>query len=269
MENEKIDAYNEFPPSVKNMITMSNITSATKAKDVLDKSALRLAANYLLDQLVKEYKKSAQAFIDLDIMLANFDKETAKMVSDTSRELGNMMISTDTARKARIDNAIEECKSKGNTDGVEKLEKMKGAIDDAYNLDKFIEFCSHVKIKKFDLEKPSRIYSYFTTKYANHENNINDIRMCPDILDRHIPNNHENNLKLCLAFCKYTMNMSPDNVEEHTFMYYFIRNIITIDRINPKGMSYETMDETSKAYYDGFIANINKCISNLTNRTTK
>ena len=62
------------------------------------------------------------------------------------------------------------------------------------------------------------------------------------------------------------MNFSPDNIEDHTFMYYFIRNIILIDRINPKGKLYETMDEKSKKFYDGFIENLKKCISNLNDR---
>lgn len=264
MNGESVNAYKEFPSSIKQMLVTANVNSAGNM--YVNNQILKSAANLLLDNLTEEYKKSANEFVDLEIMLVNFNKGASAIVDDTSKELGSMMMDTDTVRKQSIDAAIENCKTSGNLEGVEKLEKMKSSIDDAYNLDDFIEFCKHVKIKKFDLEKPSRVYSNFINKYTNHKNNITDIRICPDILDRHIKSDHVSNVKLCLAFCKYTMNMSPDNVNDHTFMYYFIRNIITLDRLNPKGVVYDTMDNASKKFYDGFVSNINKCIDNLSNR---
>lgn len=264
MNGEPVNAYKEFPPSIKQMLVTANVSSAGNM--YANNQILKSAANLLLDNLTEEYKKSANEFVDLEMMLMNFNKDTSAIVDSTSKELGSLMMDTDVSRKQSIDAAIENCKASNNLEGVEKLEKMKSSIDDAYNLDDFIEFCKHVKIKKFDLEKPSRVYSNFIRKYENHKNNITDIRICPDILDRHFKSDHTTNVKLCLAFCKYTMNMSPDNVNEHTFMYYFIRNIITLDRLNPKGIVYDTMDDASKKFYDGFVSNINKCIENLNNR---
>ena len=60
--------------------------------------------------------------------------------------------------------------------------------------------------------------------------------------------------------------MNPDNINEHTFMYYFIRNIITIDRLNPKGRLYEGMDERSKHFYDTFITALRAALANLLER---
>ncbi len=265
MNGEHVNAFKEFPTSIKQMIIVANAQSA--GNNYAENHVLKAAANLLLDNLTEEYKKSANEFVDLEMMLMNFNNDVSSIVDSTSRELGSLMMDTDVTRKQSIDNAIANCKASNNLEGVEKLEKMKSAIDDAYNLDDFIEFCKHVRIKKFDLEKPSRVYSNFINKYENHKNNITDIRICPDILDRHIKeSDHTSNVKLCLAFCKYTANMRPDNVNEHTFMYYFIRNIISLDRLNPKGVVYDTMDENSKKFYDGFVSNISKCISNLNDR---
>ena len=33
---------------------------------------------------------------------------------------------------------------------------------------------------------------------------------------------------MAILFCKYCANMRPANLEEHTFMYYFIANIISL-----------------------------------------
>ena len=49
-------------------------------------------------------------------------------------------------------------------------------------------------------------------------------------------------------------------------MYYFIRNIITIDRLNPKGRLYEGMDERSKHFYDTFITALRAALTNLLER---
>lgn len=259
--------YDDLPPILKKVVTDIAAQSANEGPSFAylhNKSILNYISNIVIQQLVDEYNKK-NAGIDIDTMLKGFDESINKMQNDMSKEFGDMLMTFDDERKAEIDAAIERCKKEGKEDSIIKLQKMKDVIDDAYNLDKFSEFCKKVKIKKFDLEKPKKVFLSFNSKYEKHANNINDIQYCPIVLDRHL-DDHNNNLKLCLAFCKYCMNFSPDNIEDHTFMYYFIRNIILIDRINPKGKLYETMDEKSKKFYDGFIENLKKCISNLNDR---
>jgi hypothetical protein len=259
--------YDDLPLILKKVVTDIAAQSANEGPSFAylhNKSILNYISNIVIQQLVDEYNKKNSG-IDIDTMLKGFDESINKMQNDMSKEFGDMLMTFDDERKAEIDAAIERCKKEGKEDSIIKLQKMKDVIDDAYNLDKFSEFCKKVKIKKFDLEKPKKVFLSFNSKYEKHANNINDIQYCPIVLDRHL-DDHNNNLKLCLAFCKYCMNFSPDNIEDHTFMYYFIRNIILIDRINPKGKLYETMDEKSKNFYNGFIENLKKCISNLNNR---
>jgi len=262
--------YEELPKFLKNSVI--NIVSKSLDDNtpsfayMNNKTQLNYIANLVIGQLVEEYNKKNTNF-DIDTMLAGFDESIDKLQIETSKEFGDILMSFDEERKKEINNAIERCKREGKEEAVEKFQKIKNVIDEAYNLDKFSEFCKHVKIKKFDIEKPKRIFLSFNTKYMNHTNNINDIQYCPVVLDRHNISDHNSNMKLCLAFCKYCMNYSPDNIEEHTFMYYFIKNIILLDRINPKGKIYDTLDERSKNFYDGFINNILKCINNINNKT--
>ena len=267
INGEKI-SYDELP----NFLKESALDIVRRSSDdgpalafLGNKTRLNYAANLLIGELAEEWKKK-NAYIDLDTMLAGFDKELQKFQTDTSKELGNILMSFDEERKKEIDAAIARCKAEGKSEAIEKLEKIKNIIDEAYNLTDFSEFCKHVKIKKFDLEKPKKIFLSFNAKYLKHNNNINDIQYCPIVLDRHIIGDEKSNMKLCLAFCKYCMNYSPDNIEEHSFMYYFIKNIILLDRINPKGLSYDSLDEKSKNFYDGFLNNLKKCILNLNNR---
>lgn len=259
--------YNELPEFLKNNV--KNIIAETAGDGptlayLNNSTKLNYATNLIIQTLVDEYDRKNSA-IDLDTMLSGFNESIDKLQNDFSKEFGDILMNIGEERKAEIDKAIERCKSEGKEDAIEKLQRMKNTIDEAYTLDKFSEYCKKVKIKKFDIEKPKKIFLSFNAKYLKHDNNINDINYCPIILDRHI-DDHKSNIKVCIAFCKYCLNFSPDNIEEHTFMYYFIRNIILIDRINPKGKLYESMNEKSKEFYNGFISNIKKCINNINDR---
>ena len=52
--------------------------------------------------------------------------------------------------------------------------------------------------------------------------------------------------RFILAFCKYTMNMKPDNVFEHTFMYHFVTNIIYLDTNDSSDMENTIKDNIRK-----------------------
>ena len=79
--------------------------------------------------------------------------------------------------------------------------------------------------------------------------------MLEPILDRHLPDwiDMEDIRAFIIVFCKFCMNFSPDVLEEHTFMYYFIYNICMMDMHN------ETNEE-SKVFYDELTKNIVKFI---------
>lgn len=227
----------------------------------------RVIARMMLDDMISEFKKDSATQLDIDTILSGFDEDVKKMKEEMSTELGGMMMSFDEERKLEIDAAIKRCTEDGKTEAVENLKKIRDNLDSAYDLTDFIEFCKKCKIKNYEVKEPKRVFDYFNGKYMNHKLVINDIRSCPDILDRHLTEyTHDQNMILCMAFCKYCLNMHPDRMEEHTFMYYFIRNIIAIDRLNPKGNIYESMDERSKTFYDGFVAHLRSALSNVLER---
>lgn len=272
MSGDDFDVYEAMPPEYKRQIDMiysDTVDKASrrgiKASNIYSKKSV---ATMMIDGMIEDFKKSFNTQIDLDTILAGFDKDVKKMSDEFSTELGGMMMSFDDERKAEIDAAIKRCEENGKTEGVEKLKAMKDTIDDAYNLTKFIEFCKTCKIRNIEVKEPEkRVFSNFNVKYEKHRYTINDIRSCPTILDRHLTeNNHIQNTLICIAFCKYCQNMNPDNMNEHTFMYYFIRNIIAIDRLNPKGRLYEGMDDRSKQFYDNFVARLKEALAAIISR---
>lgn len=268
LSGEKFNVYDAMPDDYKRQIDMIYVDALNHAGSkvkVMNKNAI---ASMMLDEMMEDFNKSISTQIDLDTILAGFDKDVKKLSDDVSTELGGMMMTFDEERKAEIDAAIKRCEESGKTEAIEQLKMMRDTIDDAYNLQKFIDFCGHCKIKNIEAKEPDkRVFNYFNSKYEKHRYTINDIRSCPDILDRHLTEySHLQNTLICVAFCKYCLNMNPDNMNEHTFMYYFIRNIIAIDRLNPKGRLYEGMDDRSKQFYDTFLAKLKEAMNALLDR---
>ena len=267
INGENFDIYNALPDSMKREVDSITAKAASKASEV-GANPKQLISRILIDDIIKQFKaEMTGGTFDIDTMLSGFDKNMEKIQDEMSTEVGKMMLSLDEERKLEIDEAIKRCEEQGKYEAKEKLLKMKNCIDDSFTLEKFSEACKNIKIKRGDLKKPDRVFNTFNFKYENHKNNINNIKDCIFFLSRHLPNyTNTHKLMLCLAFCKYCLNFSPDDIEEHTFMYYFIRNIIVLDRINPKGAIYETMDEGGKKFYDTFTKNLSICMDNLIKR---
>lgn len=262
-----IDYYSNMPKFMQNTVSqiMANAnTVGVPSNRILHKNQV---AKMLIDEYVEEYKKSSHKTVDLDTLFSGFTKDAANIADDMATQIGDLMLSFDDERKDQINNAIVVAKNNGNDVMVKNLEAIRDNIDKAFNLDEFKEFCKHCKIKSIEMKKPNRVYDSFIHKYETNDAIINDIRTCPDVIIRHLTEfTKDQAMMICLAYCKYCCNMNPDNMAEHTFMYYFIRNIIAIDRINPRGRAYHSINAKDKIFYDTFVANLRECMNNLLER---
>ena len=267
ISDNNIDYYSNMPEFMQQAVSQIMIntnTSGIPKNRILHKNQV---AKMLINDYVEEYKKSAAKTVDLDTLFSGFTKDANDIANTMSHEIADLMLSFDDERKAQIDAAINKARESNNTKQVEMLTLIKDNIDNAFNLTEFKEFCKHCKIKNIEMKKPNRVYDSFIHKYETNDAVINDIRTCPDIIIRHLTEYTRNQaMMICLAYCKYCANMSPDNMVEHTFMYYFIRNIIAIDRINPRGKVYASIADKDKKFYDTFVANLRECMENLLER---
>ena len=262
LNGEKFSPYSLFPQRIKDQIK----DMAVESGQPVNKQTLNFIATYVFNEMVNNYKNlipSGQN-VDIDSILMGYNEGIQKIYDEGTQELSVKRMSILEEKKAEIDASIEKAKADGNEEAVWEFTLMKDGLDDAYNLTKFSEAIKTIKIKKFDLEKPERVYSIFTRKYENHRYNISDIRPCPMILSRHLIDVPQEDLvKFCLCFCKYIQNMSPDNIVDHTFMYYFIRNIYLLDSLNPRGGLYESLQGKEKEFYDSFVSAIRIAINNM------
>lgn len=253
--------YDKFPNSMKPAIYNMAAKGAVSVGTRVNKEALNFVARATLEEIAKEFNKQ-NIGVEIDDLFGKLYEDIKGTVKDITKEGGNIFMSTIDDRKEAIAAAIDKAMEAGDMKVVKQFQDIDKAYDDSYNLKEFCEFCGKVKIKKFYIEKPGKIFDDFNYKFRNPKYPIGSISECVSILEDH-GFDHNDALKLCIAFCIYCANMKPENYTEYVFMYYFIRNITVLDRLNYKNDSYDSMDDRSKAYYDSFINNLKCCIYNF------
>lgn len=122
---------------------------------------------------------------------------------------------------------------------------------------------SKIRIRRIDVEKLDKTIRRFNYKYDNSTMVIRDISSAVDVLSRHV--NKRISLTAIKTFvaiiCKYCENMKPSNLAEHTFMYYLINNILSLD--------IPFTNEADIVWNDEFLNNINKFLTLIEERNFK
>ena len=252
--------YDKLPSSIKAEIFKQVSSAAMLNGSRVNKQVLNFGAKAFLEDLCKEVDGSSS--FDIDEMFNELYKGIKDNAADAGKSSGDLFLSTIEDRKASIEVARQKAKENNDLEALKKFDDMERDINKSYDLVEFREALPSIKIKKFYLEKPSKVFDDFNYKFNSSKYPINNIAHCPAILEKH-GISPENAVKLCVAFCLYCQNMKAENSSEYLFMYYFIRNIIILDRLNYDGANYDKMEEKAKNYYDGFLANLKSCIESF------
>ena len=154
---------------------------------------------------------------------------------------------------------------KNITDPKERqdVEDTLDAMADAYSLKPLIAAASKIRVKKFDIEKPSRVYNIIHSKYRRDPRyNIYSLTSAQPVLSNHLYNDglitkedHDKNItatKFLVIFAKYCANFHPQVVKEHTFIYYVVYNISLLNTY--KNESY---DKFAKPFLDSVMQVVN------------
>lgn len=235
-KKEKFPYYNELPEGLKkfcNAIAVMEPECGGKVnKPMLNAIALN-ALNTLLNEIAAD-----EFIVDISNVI---DNEIKKSGADLSAIYEGMIIGKSEKLREAADKAVEE----GHEDTAATLRKMADACEESYKMAGFAEAIKNhkLKIRKIDIEKPQKVVRDFNTKYENSNiaiNNVMDITYC---IPRHLaeattppsPDKITTDTinAFMVAFCMYCKNMKNTNIDEHIFMYYFIKNILYLDTTAP------------------------------------
>ena len=248
IKKEDVDVYKEFPDEIKKMVDKYIISQQVP---IFSKEGKRFR-NMVCEELINEFITN----ISLNRTMTDFNKELESLFTKASEEIGDMAIGYTSEKNAQLRKFAE------NMEDSEKKEKLLNVIerlDDAYSLNSLKEFAKKCKIKKYELERPDKVFKGFLSKYMESPYNIYDINVVRPIIGRYINADSEVEYNTTdinaffIAFCKQCQNMHSNVPIDHAYMYNVIFNISLID-IN-KG--------DNKHISDTFVQNVRDVIDNL------
>lgn len=231
LNNEKFSIYKELPNSIKNMVrAMCGSNNINQ---------LQACSEIVLDQFISELKIE-QEFIDF--------QETLKKEMDIPNLVdmyGEYLKESMEIKLIEKANQIQET----DPEKAKVLLEISAAYTDSYTFRRQLEaFANNVKeCRRLDkeLKKYDRYCTEFNYKYKNSKFKINDIKLIAHSLDRAFKGevSVSNIKKLVVLFCRITRNMNPDNVVEHSYMYYTIKNILALDYMKIDSEAYKNIVE--------------------------
>lgn len=250
INREEFNIYRAMPDEIREMI--DKYLNAGQIPTVTREG--REFRNMICETLINEFITN----ITYERTMTDFNKELETIFEKQSVELAETIVGYTEERNRKYREYAQ------NITDLEKKKQMLAIldqIDEAYNLTNLKEFSKKCKIKKFDIEKYQKVFAGFLNKYKDSPYNIYDINMALPILERNLPSVDESItakdiIAFFICFCKQTMNMKPDVVTDHAYMYYVVYNIVILDM--NKG--------ETKSVSDVYMNNIVEIIHNLRKR---
>ena len=248
---EKI-SYNDLPPRFQSKVmnTIAELGNETNAPYLSNKELKNQMTQMFIDSMANEIVNN-----ELQSTMLNLGTTINDIVK---KELGNI-VNTDRTQQHKIMlEQLPDIASRIKNEKPERAEfllKVSDAYKESFTLEKM--FNSYAKgkpkIKKIDIEKVNRLCKEFNSKYSNSKWVIQDVAAMITSLNRNLKDSIDiNTIKAFVAlFIKYTMNMSPNNLWEHTFMYYTIYNISSLDLYKP-----EAGTQSDSEFYENLLNNI-------------
>lgn len=247
---EKFGYYNALPESIRKGIDIAiGGENSSKAGSLL-KGLKNDVAKNLLDSIIGDAYLN-NATVDLNTAI----KES---LGDISSEFKTPYSDFTLKVKQRFENEypqIAEAMKEKDPDKAEIVLGVSRSYTQAYTMedlkDKFKK--GKLKVKKIQIEKWKRTCLEFNSKYKDTTHLIKDVSMLLPVLDRHLDRTFDASVikEFICTFINYTRFMKAENLVDHTFMYFFIENILNLDL-------YDTNNEQLVKYYNDLLANINE-----------
>lgn len=185
----------------------------------------------------------ARSFLDQIIRDSIIDEEIGKvkdLMGSVAKELdiSNTIDMYTKYQKGLLEDNLKnhaiKLREEGQNDKADQLDKIAEAYHQSYTLDniknEIINNGGKLKFKPIELEKVSRVFNTFNRKYETSEFMIPNIMEALDVAIEKFPEYDVKDItKFFIIFCKFCKNYTPDNIEQHTFMYYTLMNIITLN----------------------------------------
>ena len=248
--DEKFSYYNALPKSMQNAInTMIGTSGAGYAST---KEVRNYVAQGLFDQVINDNYTNAM-FDDLQTSIDNSYKE---LYESTKGEFSKYNNNQRHVMEERLPKMADEIESEDPEKAAILREASRMFIqaytyEDMYNM---YTTTGKLKVKQIEIDKIERSCRVWNAKYEGSKFVINDLREAISTLKDQFEFDDRIIKHFLGVFMKFTQNMKPEYIPEHIFMYYFIKNIISLKYYNHD-------DEEECKFYEDLKGNIYKFLT--------
>lgn len=249
------DAWNKFPDEIKSQFDLEVVKAGIPLNNI------KSYRNRFMKDFMNEILLTAQS----EQMSIDLDKQISNIYKEYGNDVSLLYQSSFYDRIKSVEEKIkdEESKEEINQDKINNLKDILESLHESYQMNKFGTYAIKQKIKPFEMEKPKKLYNDFRIKYNNSKFMIQDVANIIPVLIKYLGFSEDQANQFAILFCKYTKAMRADSLADHSFMYYFIANIISI---NTMGGVIEG-ENTPESYFARIlIDNINAIMYERANR---
>lgn len=234
MDGEDLNWYNELPANIRKQIDKSCLEVNNTSREAKKLFASELISNIItdcrFDKVVIDFQEAINKVYDLSPVMEMAIGEQKTLFEKKIDEV--IAKSEDKIKNATDEEAIEKINK-----SVETLKGIKESYRQSYTLENFIEEIKSgkIRVKDFDIRKFDRYVNDFNFFY-NKKNNpfvISNIKMTVPVLCRKFVDTFTEKevITMIISFIKHCKNKNGFDVVDHTYMSYFISNIICLDGI--------------------------------------
>ena len=223
-KDNTIDVFSRLPKKIQNMMTNHIAKQGIPFNAAIN--VRKTMSRELLNDLILD--------ISVDNYQVELNEQLDKVFGNMREEIRDMSIKNTKDQIEKLTKVEPELREKD----PEKADRLLLIIDGMKNSFSYDKLSTAIKerkigrIRKIDLEKPKKIYDKFNRLYETSVYNIYDMNMLPSIMRKLLPEDISNEKihRFLISFCKYceNKNLKPDVLEEHSFMYYTVLNIVLL-----------------------------------------
>lgn len=223
-KDNTIDVFSRLPKKIQNMMTNHIAKQGIPFNAAIN--IRKTMSRELLNDLILD--------ISVDNYQVELNEQLDKVFGNMREEIRDMSIKNTKDQIEKLTKVEPELRDKD----PEKADRLLLIIDGMKNSFSYDKLSTAIKerkigrIRKIDLEKPKKIYDKFNRLYETSVYNIYDMNMLPSIMRKLLPEDisDEKIHRFLISFCKYceNKNLKPDVLEEHSFMYYTVLNIVLL-----------------------------------------
>lgn len=240
--NPNMNVYKEFPEAVRKAVDRACATNGFVTKGTETDYARQMFAKMVMSQFVTD--------IGVQKAMTDFNKEMESVIDNLNDEYSQMWYNYAENRNNYLEKAMEKVE---DPEKKAKLGDILDAMSDALELSRMKEAIKARKLwlKKFEKEKPSKLFDKFLYPFEQSTYNIYSVYTAAQTLNRHLPDKYTGKdcMNFIALFCKFcNLNAYKVDVpEQYAFMYYVPYNCVLLDKYR---------NEEYKAFYEKFVPNV-------------